>query len=114
MNYNKLNENLYLYTSIDDEVSEPQLKSPIQKPKSNHRTTEIVVEVQFKDGFIHLLQTLLDSGTSATMLLQMHVEPGRISKYKENPVKWTTLGGVYTTKRKALMEFRLPEFSLNK
>ena len=48
------------------------------------------------------------------MLLRKHVEPGRISKYKGNPVKWTTLGGVYTTKRKALMEFRLPEFSLNK
>ncbi len=72
------------------------------------------MEVRFRDGSVHLLRTLLDSGTSATMLLRKHVEPGRISKYKGNPVKWTTLGGVYTTKRKALMEFRLPEFSLNK
>jgi hypothetical protein len=31
------------------------------------------------------------------MHLQKHVEPGRIFKYKGNPVKWTTLGGVYTT-----------------
>jgi hypothetical protein len=73
-----------------------------------------VVEVRFKDGSVHLLQTLLDSGTSATMLLQKHAELDRISKYKGNPVKLTTLGGVYTTKRKALMDFRLPEFSLNK
>jgi hypothetical protein len=48
------------------------------------------------------------------MLLGKHVETGRISKYKGNPVEWTPLGGVYTTKQKALMEFRLPEFSLNK
>jgi hypothetical protein len=48
------------------------------------------------------------------MLLRKHVESGRICKYKGNLVKWTTLGGVYTTKRKALMEYRLPELSLNK
>jgi hypothetical protein len=72
-----------------------------------------VVEVRFNDGSVHLLGTLLDSGTSATMLLRKHVEAGRISKYKGNPVKRTTLGGVYTTIRKALMEFRLPEFSFN-
>jgi hypothetical protein len=109
-NNDKLDEKFYLYTSTNDAVSEP----PSQKPKSNHKTAEIVVEVRFKDGSVHLLRTLLDSGTSATMLLRKHVEPGRISKYKGNPVKWTTLGGVYTTKQKALMEFRLPEFSLNK
>ncbi len=99
-----------MYTSTNDVVTEP----PTQKIKKNHKTTEIVVEVRFKDGSVHLLRTLLDSGTSATMLLRKHVEPGRISKYKGTPVKWTTLGGVYTTKRKALMDFRLPEFSLNK
>jgi hypothetical protein len=99
-----------LYTSTNDEVSEPRT----QKTKKNHKTTEIVVEVRFNNGSVHLLRTLLDSGTSATMLLRKHVEPGRISKYKGNPVKWTTLGCVYTTKRKALMEFQLPEFSLNK
>jgi hypothetical protein len=99
-----------LYTWTNNEVSEP----PTQKPKSNHKTTEIVVEVRFKDGSVHRLRTLLDSGTSATILFRKHIEPGRISKYKGNPVEWTTLGGVYITKRKALMEFRLPEFSLNK
>ena len=100
-----------MYTSTDDHnVSEP----PTQKTKRNHKTTKIVVEVRFKDGSIHLLRTLLDSGTSATMLLRKHAEPGRISKYKGNPLKWTTLGGVYTTKRKALMQFCLPQFSLNK
>jgi hypothetical protein len=97
----KLNEKFYLYTSTNDEVSEP----PTQKTKKNHKTTEIVVEMRFKDGSVHLLRTLLDSGTSATMLLRKHVELGRISKYKGNPVKWTTLGGVYTIKREAVMEF---------
>jgi hypothetical protein len=76
--------------------------------------SRIFFREHLKDGSVHLLRTLLDSGTSATMLLRKHVEPGMISKYEGNPVKWTTLGGVYTTKRKALMEFRLPESSLNK
>ena len=79
-----------------------------------HKTTEIVVEVRLKDGSAQLLRTLLDTGTSATMLLRKFVEPGRISKYKGKSTKWTTLGGTYLTKRKALMAFRLPEFSLNK
>ena len=79
-----------------------------------HKTTEIVIEVRLKDGGAQLLRTLLDTSTSATMLLCKFVEPGRISKYKGKATKWTTLGGTYLTKRKALMEFWLPEFSLNK
>jgi hypothetical protein len=52
---NQLNEQFYLYTSTNDVVSEP----PTQKIKKNHKTTEIVVRVRFKDGSIHLLQMLL-------------------------------------------------------
>jgi uncharacterized membrane protein len=57
---------LYSYVTTTDEVSEP----PLQKQKTEHKTTEIVVEMKFNDGSVHLLRTLLDSGTSATMLLQ--------------------------------------------
>jgi hypothetical protein len=45
----KLNEKFYLYTSTNDEISEP----PTQKTKKNHKTTEVVVEVRFKDGSVH-------------------------------------------------------------
>ena len=76
--------------------------------------TEIVVEVRLKDGSVQLLRTLLDTGTSDTMLLHKFIEPGRISKYKGKTTKWTALGGTYLTKIRALMEFRLPKFSLNK
>jgi hypothetical protein len=38
--------------------------------------TEIGVEVKFRDRYVHLLKALLVSGTSATMLLHYHVEPG--------------------------------------
>jgi hypothetical protein len=100
-NDSKINEKFYLYASTNNEVSEP----PAQKTKKNHKTTELVVKVRFKDGSVHLLCTLLDSGTSATMLLRKHVERGRISKFKRNPVKWTTLGVVYTTKRVSVCLF---------
>ena len=76
--------------------------------------TEIAIEARLKDGSVQLLRTLLDTATSATMLLHKFVEPGKISKYKGKATKWTTLGGTYLTKRKALMEFWLLKFSLNK
>ena len=34
--------------------------------------------------------------------------------YKGKPVQWATLGGTFQSKRKALLEFKFPEFSLNK
>jgi hypothetical protein len=49
--------------------------------------TEIVLKVKFGDGSIHFLKRLLDSDTSAAMLLQKHVEPGRISGNKRHPLK---------------------------
>ena len=63
---------------------------------------------------IYYARFLIQGHPLLTILLRKHVEPGSISKHKGNPVKWTTLGGVYTTKPKALMEFRLPKFCLNK
>jgi hypothetical protein len=46
----KLNEKFYLYTSTNHEVSEP----PTQKTNKNDKTTEIVVEVRFKDAVLSI------------------------------------------------------------
>jgi hypothetical protein len=74
-----LNKDEYLHaytTSTDNDISISEPSS--QKMKRRHKITEIVLlKVKFGDGSIHLLRTLLDSGTSAAMLLQKHVEPGR-------------------------------------
>ena len=38
----------------------------------------------------------------------------QMSKYKHSSTKWQTMGGTFKTKRKARVEFKLPEFSQNK
>jgi hypothetical protein len=60
------------------------------------------------------LERYYSIGMTATMLLKTFVQPSTSSKYKGPPVRWRTLGGVYTTKKKAKVNFRLPEFSLTK
>jgi hypothetical protein len=56
--------------STDNDISE--ISS--QKMERRHKMTEIIAKVKFRDGSIHLLRMLLDSGTSAAMLLQKHRE----------------------------------------
>ncbi len=50
--------------------------------KKEHKTTEIVVEVNFTSAEPYALKALLDSGKTATMLLEKFVQPSASSKYK--------------------------------
>jgi hypothetical protein len=72
------------------------------------------VEVKFTSGELYVLRGLLKSGRTATMLFRKFDEPSTSSKYKGTPVGWSTLRGVYTTKRKAKVNFCSPEFFLTK
>ncbi len=59
-----------------------------EKLKKEHRTSEIMVEVKFKEtGKTHGLRASFDSGITTTILLQKCVEPGRISMYEGQPVQ---------------------------
>jgi hypothetical protein len=53
-------------------------------------------------------------GTSATTIIRKFAAKGKANGYKSPPTRWTTMGGVFTTKHKALLEFELLEFSTNK
>jgi hypothetical protein len=85
---------------------------PPKKIKTTHRCSEVVAMMK---GSTEPLRVLLDSsGTSSCIVLKKHVGRKNLSKYKGKPTWWKTMGGIYTTKHKALVEFTLPEFSTNK
>ena len=52
----------------------------------------------------------MHTGTTAYTLLKEFVEKN-LSRCKGKPTKWKTLGGNFLTKRKALVNFKLPEIS---
>jgi hypothetical protein len=84
---------------------------PTKKIKTTHRCSEVVAMMK---GSTEPLRVLLDSGTSSCIVLKKHVDRKNLSKYKGKPSHWKTMGGIYTTKCKALVEFTFPEFSTNK
>ena len=55
----------------------------------------------------------MDTGTSSTIILREFVQK-YTQKYHTKVTKWITLGGKFQTKRKAQIQFKLPEFSTNK
>lgn len=75
---------------------------------------ELIVEVTDAEGQKRPIRALLDTGTTATILLRKFVAPGRANGYKKKPTQWWTMGGVFTTRRKALIDFKLPDFNVNK
>jgi hypothetical protein len=114
MHMNRRNNN----DSSDSESDEYAYAYPIRrylpppkKIKTTHRCSEVVAMMK---GSTEPLRVLLDSGTSSCIVLKKHVNRKNLSKYKGKPTHWKTMGGIYTTKRKALVEFTLPEFSTNK
>jgi hypothetical protein len=54
-------------------------------------TVEIVLKVKSGDDSVRILRMLLGSGTSTTMLLDKHIECGRLSGCKGRPLKWINL-----------------------
>ena len=86
-----------------------------KKPKMTHYTTEVIVEIQDLHGETVPIRCLLDTGTSATIVLREYIAKGKNKGYKEQELtRWSTMGGVFTTRRKALLDFKFPEFSTNK
>ena len=95
-------------------VTRPKENRPIKRSKSTHLTTEVIVEIEDRNGDRVPIKCLLDTGTSATLILRQYVARGKAKGYKGHATNWNTMGGTFTTKRKALLEFKLPEFSTNK
>jgi len=83
-----------------------------KRQKRAHGATELVAQVRDADGEVVPLRVLLDSGTSASIVLSKFVR--NIDVQPERTVTWRTMGGMFVTRKKAIMKFKLPEFSETK
>ena len=81
--------------------------------KTVHATSEVVGEIATATkNSTRPLRILLDSGTSATIILKEFVS--EMSKFKHERTTWKTMGGNFQTRRKARISFKMIEFSHNK
>jgi hypothetical protein len=83
----------------DSEYSEfycHSIARPSKKTKSEQPTTEVIVEITDRKGDTKPIRCLLDTGTSATIILREFVAPGKAKGYKNpEPTRWATMGGVF-------------------
>ena len=89
-------------------------ESPKKKSKRTHYSAEIVVEIEDRHGNLVPIRALLDTGTSSSIILREFVRKGRANTHKGKRTTWSTLGGNFSTNRKALIDFKIPELSTHK
>jgi hypothetical protein len=60
------------------------------------------------------MRDLLDTGTTATIILREFVGKGRARKNTNKRTKFKTRGGTFTTNYESLLDFKFPEISMSK
>jgi hypothetical protein len=60
------------------------------------------------------MRALLDTGTTATIILREFVGKGRARTNTKKRIKWKTRGGTFTTNYESLLDFKFPEISPSK
>jgi hypothetical protein len=60
------------------------------------------------------MRALLDTGTTATIILIECVGNDRARTNTKKRTKWETLGGTFTTNYESLLDFKFPELSTSK
>jgi hypothetical protein len=60
------------------------------------------------------MRVLLDTGTTATIILREFVGKGRARTNKKKRTKWKTLGGIFTTNYESLLDLKFHELSTRK
>jgi len=80
-----------------------------KKTKISHYTAEIVVETLDKHGKLVPIRALVDTCASSSIVLSEFVKKVCAGGYKGHPTNWETMGGNFTTKKKALLYFKFPE-----
>jgi hypothetical protein len=110
------------YNNDYDELAYPfskriKLKHEPKKAQENvpvQYTAEIIVEIKNRDGTVVPMRTLLDTSTTATIILREFVGKGRSRTNTKKKAKWKTLGGTFTTNYESLLDFKFPESSTSK
>jgi hypothetical protein len=93
---------------LKHEPEAAQEKNPVQY------TADIIVEIKNRDGPLVPMRALLETGTTATMILREFVGKGRVRTNTKKRTKWKTLGGTFTTNYESLLDFKFPELSTSK
>ena len=83
-----------------------------KKQKTTHNGCELVVQLKNRKGEIVPVRALCDTGTTSTIILRDFAY--EINVEKQHATTWRTMGGNFTTRKKALIKFKLPEFSTTK
>jgi hypothetical protein len=110
------------YNNDHDELDYPfskriKLKHEPEKAQENspvQYTADIIVEIKNRDGTVVPMRALLDTGTTATIILREIVGKGRARTNTKKRKKWKTLGGTFTTNFESLLDFKFPELSTSK
>ena len=90
-------------------------KTSTKKQKSIHLVSVVLGNLKRdlkKRKDQHPLRILLDSGTTATIIMAKHAK--YLKTTKDHSVTWKTKAGTFTTKRRAKLFFTLPEFDTEK
>ena len=82
--------------------------------KSAHYTAEIIVQLVDGEGQLVPIRALLDTGTSATIILQRYVKKGTPKGNPHKLQEWNTLGGKFYTKKQADHCIQVPRTRHNK
>jgi hypothetical protein len=110
------------YSDDYDELAYPFSKriKLEHEPETDHEnvpvqyTADIIVEIKNRDGTVVPIRALLDTGTTATIILREFVGKGRARTNTKKRTKWKTLGGTFTTNYESLLDFKFPEISTSK
>jgi hypothetical protein len=111
-NYNKYYDELaYPFSEkskVKHEPEEAQENKPVQY------TAAIIVRIKNRDGTVVPMRALLDTATTATIILRELLGKGRARINMNKRTNWKTLAGTFTTKYESLLDFKFPELSTSK
>jgi hypothetical protein len=110
------------YNNDYDELAYPfikriKLKHEPVKAQENvpvQYTADIIVEIKNRDGTVVPMRSLLDTGTTAIIVLRGFVGKGRARTNTKKRTKWKTLRGTFTTNYESLLDFKFPKISTSK
>jgi hypothetical protein len=107
-NYDELAYPFSKKIKLKHELEEAQENIPVQY------NADIVVEIKHRYGTVVPMRALLDTRTTATIILREFVGKGRDRTNTIKRTKWKTLGGKFTTNYESLLDFKFPEISTSK
>jgi hypothetical protein len=110
-NIDKYDEIDYPFSKIIKVKHDPE-EAPEKKPVQY--TADIIVEIKNRDGTVVPIRTLLDTGTTSTIILRELMGKGRALTNTKKRIKWKKLGGTFTTNYESLLDLKFPEISTSK